>query len=599
MNPTVRFSMLLAAACAGRPYFNAAVRALVSGRLNLDVPISVGVGLALGTAVFETSHHAPRAYFTSALVLLALLLVGGTLEQALRRRARPATGDFATLRAGTVMKFVSNAELAEMPATSTQPGDLVLVRPGERIAVDGVVIEGRSEIDQSLVTGETLMVSAVKDSIVCAGALNVSGALQVRVSHAPLPYRAPYAAKGREAVRGDVTRMAGRGREVHLRCARLVDRAARLHLPLVQAAAFATLLAWVAFGASWHEAIVAAIAVVIITCSCAWRLAVLAVQAAASRALLRAGLQPISREGIECLAGVDTILFDKTGTLTLPEPQVINAADIPPERLALAGRLALASRHPLAAAVARAAGAKELLAAVEEAGQGVCGEFEGVALRLGRPSFCGAERSAETILDAYPEASAIAFAYGTERYVLAVRQRLRDDAIEVVARLKQEGFAIEIMSGDRAPAVACAARTLGITRWRAAMTPADKVARISALQSQGRRVLMVGDGLNDAPSLAVADASLSTATAVHLAQAAADAVIFADRLAPVASAIAIARRERRLIRENLVYAVACNAVAAPIAILLYASPLSAALAVAGGSILVTINALRAKPVSGP
>src|SRR5215471_13412483 len=138
MNPTIRFSMLLAAACAGRPYFNAAVCALVSGRLNLDVPISVGVGLALGMAVFETSHHATRAYFTSALVLLALLLVGGTLEQALRRRARRATVDFATLRVGTVMKFVSNAELAEMPATSTQPGDLVLVRPGERVAVDGV-----------------------------------------------------------------------------------------------------------------------------------------------------------------------------------------------------------------------------------------------------------------------------------------------------------------------------------------------------------------------------------------------------------------------------------------------------------------------------
>src|SRR5215831_4877208 len=255
MNPTVRFSMLLAAACAGRPYFNAAVRALVSGRLNLDVPISVAVGLALGTAVFETSHHATPAYFTSALVLFALLLVGGALEQALRWRARPATGDFATLRAGTVMKFVSNAELAEMPATSTQPGDLVLVRPGERIAVDGVVIEGRSEIDQSLVTGETLPVSVAKDSIVYAGTLNVSGALRVSIRTAehdrPCDRVAPVLHRVREARTRDV---------------RFADRTVRLYAPLVHAAAFATLLGSVAFGASWHDAIITAIAMLIIAC---------------------------------------------------------------------------------------------------------------------------------------------------------------------------------------------------------------------------------------------------------------------------------------------------------------------------------------------
>ncbi len=586
---------LAAAADASGLFFNSAVRTLAPGRLNMDVPISVGVVLALGMSVFETLQQSTHVYFDFALMLLTLLLVGRTLEQAMRRRTGAAAGNFVALRGETLTKFVSDTELAEVPAASVAPGDLVLVRPGERIAVDGVVIEGRSEIDQSRVTGETLPVSAAKDSMVYAGTLNVSGALRVRAVTAPPPYPPPHAGEGREGERDDVTGMLDRAREARTRYVRLADGAARLYSPLVHAAACTTLLGWVAFGASWHDAGIAAIAVLIITCPCGMRLAVPAVQVAASGALFRAGVLLNSGEGIERLAGVDTILFDKTGTLTLPEPEVINAADIPPERLALAGRLALASRHPLAAAIARAACATEPLAAVEEPGQGVRGECEGVALRLGRPSFCDAERHAAAILDADPEASAIAFAYGVERYVLAVRQRLRGDAIEVIAKLKQDGFAIEILSGDRAPAVAHAARTLGIARWRAAMTPADKIAHISALQSRGRSVLMVGDGLNDAPSLAAADASLSVAAAAHLAQAAADAIFPGDRLAPVAAALAVARRARQLMRQNLLFAVASNIVAVPIAVLGFASPLVAALAMAGSAILITGNALRAKP----
>ena len=574
---------LPATASVDAPFFNSAVRALVARPLNTDVPVGVGIVLTLAMSIFETLHHPAHAYFDSALMLLAFLLVGRALEKAIRRRSRAAAADFADLPTQTVTKFLSGTELAEVPVVSVRTGDLILVRPGERIAVDGVVIEGRSEIDQSLVTGETLPVSVAKDSIVYAGTLNVSGALRVSISTAE-----------HDTPRDRVTRILHRAREARTRDVRIADRAVRLYAPLVHATAFATLLGSVAFGASWHDAIITAIAVLIIACPCALGVAVSAVQVVASGALFRARVLLNSGEGIERLADIDTILFDKTGTLTLPEPEVINAVDIPPERLALAGRLALASRHPLAAAVARAAGAREPLAAIEEPGQGVRGEFEGMALRLGRPSFCGVERRAAAILDADPESSAIAFVYGTEHYVLAVRQRLRGDAIEVIARLKQEGFAIEILSGDRAPAVAHAARTLGIERWQAAMTPADKIARISALQSQGRSVLMVGDGLNDAPSLAAADASLSVAPAAHVAQAAADAVFLGDQLAPVESAIVIAWRARQLMRQNLQFAVAYTAVAVPAAILGFATPLVAALAMSGSSVLVAINALRAR-----
>jgi P-type Cu2+ transporter len=578
---------LPAAAYAGRPFFRSAIRAVTARRLNMDVPITVGVLLALGMSVVETLNHAEHAYFDSALMLLTFLLVGRTLEQAMRRRTRAVASNLAALRAETATKFVSPHELCEVPVASIRPGEEVLVRPGERVAVDGIVIEGRSQIDQSLVTGETMPAAARKGTQVYAGTLNMSGTLRVRVSAAE-----------RGTLLDEVTRMLDRALEARTHYVRLADRAAALYSPLVHAAALATTLGWVAFGASWHDAIVTAIAVLIITCPCALGLAIPVVQVVASGALFRSGVLLNSGDAIERLADVDTILFDKTGTLTLPEPEVVNAADIPADRLTVAGRLALASRHPLAAAVARAANVKAPLSAIEEPGQGVRGEWQGVELRLGRPSFCGAERAADEIMLADPEASAIAFRHGGDIHVFAVRQRLRSDAADVVANLKREGFAIEILSGDRAPAVAHAARILNIDAWRAAMTPADKIARIAALRSQKRKVLMVGDGLNDAASLAAADASLAVASAAHVTQTAADAVFLGDRLAPVAAAVAIARRARQLMRENLLLAIAYNAIAVPIAILGFASPLVAALAMSGSSILVTLNALRAKSLPG-
>lgn len=578
---------LPAAAYAGRPFFQSATRAVVARRPNMDVPITVGVLLALGMSVVETWNHAEHAYFDSALMLLTFLLIGRTLEQAMRRRTRTVAANLAALRAETATKFANTHELVEVPVASLRPGDMVLVRPGERVSVDGAVIEGQSQIDQSLVTGETLPVAAARGTRVYAGTLNVSGTLRVRVGvceHGTLL--------------DEVTRMLDRALEARAHYVRLADRAARLYSPLVHTAALATMLGWVALGASWHDAIVTAIAVLIITCPCALGLAIPAVQVVASGALFRSGVLLNSGEAIERLAGVDTILFDKTGTLTLPQPEVVNASAIPQAALALAGQLALASRHPLAAAVARASNAKEPLNAVEEPGQGVRGEVNGVELRLGRPSFCRAEREAERVVQADPEASAIAFRHGADVHIFAVRQRLRCDAKAVVAELKHKGFATEIVSGDRVSAVARAAHTLGIDRWHAAMTPADKIARIAALRRGGRRVLMVGDGLNDAPSLAAADASLSVATAAHVTQTAADAVFLGDRLAPVAAAVVIAQGARRVMRENLGLAVAYNAIAVPVAILGVASPLIAALAMSASSLLVTLNALRAKTHTG-
>jgi Cu2+-exporting ATPase len=319
------------------------------------------------------------------------------------------------------------------------------------------------------------------------------------------------------------------------------------------------------------------------------------VQTVASGALFGSGVLLNSGDAIERIAEIDHVIFDKTGTLTLPELDVANAAAVPPAIFDLAGRLALSSKHPVAAAVARAAGATTLLDGVqEEPGQGVHGMIDGVEVRLGRPSWCGADREANEILHGDPEASVVAFRQGEACHVFAVRQRIRPDAASVVLALNRAGINVEILSGDREPAVRAAAGATGIVQWQAEVTPVDKIARIEALSQRGYKVLMVGDGLNDAPALAAAHASMSPVTATHMSQAIADAVFLDERLAPVETAVQISRKARRLMRQNLWLAVVYNALAVPLAVAGLVTPLIAAAAMSGSSLLVMLNALRAR-----
>lgn len=574
---------LPAAAYAGQPFFRSAWRALSAKTTNMDVPISIGVCLALGMSVVETIHHAEHAYFDAAIMLLTFLLVGRVLDQNMRRRTRAVAGNLAALKAETAAKFVGPDEISQVPVAAIHPGDIVLLRPGERCAVDGTVIEGRSEIDQSLITGETLYVTAEQGTAVYAGSMNISGTLRVRVS-----------AASEATLLAEITRLLDNALQARSRYMRLADRASRLYAPVVHATALITILGWVIAGAGWHDAIVTGVAVLIITCPCALGLAIPTVQTVASGAMFKAGVLLNSGDAIERLAEADHVIFDKTGTLTLPDLEVMNAADIPADIFALAGRLALSSHHPVAAAVAQAAGARSpIVGAVEEAGQGVRAVVDGVELRLGRPLFCGAEALVgSATLD--PEASIVAFSKGTEKFILSVRQGLRPDAQAVIAALKARNIGIEILSGDREPAVIAAAHALGIAEWRAGVTPADKIARIEELKRRGAKVLMVGDGMNDAPSLAAAHVSMSPISAAHLSQATADLVFLGRPLAPVVAAIDSARKALHLMRQNLWLAIGYNVLAVPVAISGVVTPLIAAAAMSGSSILVMLNSLRAR-----
>jgi P-type Cu2+ transporter len=576
--------VLPAAAYSAQPFFSSAFVALRARSVNMDVPISVGIFLALAMSLIETASHAEHAYFDAAIMLIAFLLAGRYLDQNMRRKTRAFAGNLAALKAETATKFINEDEIRTLPVAAIKPGDVVLLRPGERSAVDGNVISGQAEIDQSLITGETLPATAIAGSAVYAGTLVRSGTLRVRV-----------AAASETTLLAELSRLLDNAVQSRSRYLHLAERASRLYAPVVHATALLTMIGWLLAGATLHDSVVTAIAVLIITCPCALGLAIPAVQTVASGSLFGSGVLLNSGDAIERMAAVDRVIFDKTGTLTLPELDVVNAASIPQDVLQLAGRMALSSHHPVAAALARASGASSPLMGIEEeSGRGVHGMLDGLEIRLGRPSYCGADDQANEILCHDPEASVVAFRHGEMCHVFAVRQQLRPDAAAVVTRLQQCGIGVEIVSGDREPAVRVAAQSLGIPEWRAEVTPADKIARIDALTRDGFKVLMVGDGLNDAPALAAAYASISPVSATHVSQAVADAVFLGERLAPVATAIVVSRRALWLMRQNLWLAVIYNVLAVPIAIAGLVTPLIAAAAMSGSSLLVMLNALRAR-----
>src|SRR5215468_7893197 len=412
---------LPAAAYAGQPFFRSAWRALRTRALNMDVPISLGVLLALGMSLYETAANATHAYFDSAVMLLFFLLCGRYLEHAMRQRTRAVAGNLAALKAEVAHRFDAGGEVVMVPVAALKPGDRLLVRPGERVPADGTVISGSSDIDESLVTGETLPRKVTTGATIYTGSLNHAGALTMRVT-----------AAGEGTLIDEIERLLDKASSARSRYLRLSDRAARLYAPLVHATTALTLVGWIVAGASVHDSIITAIAVLIITCPCALALAIPTVQVVASGALFRSGVILNAGDAIERLAEVDTVIFDKTGTLTLPEPRVENVESSAPGLLEHAARLALSSRHPIAQALAREAKMRTPFPdAVEEPGQGVRAVIEGSEARLGSAVFCNVVETHEST------ASVICFRHGDRTAVIAIAQRLRPDAVDVVRSLRE------------------------------------------------------------------------------------------------------------------------------------------------------------------
>ncbi|HYC04592.1 MAG TPA: heavy metal translocating P-type ATPase metal-binding domain-containing protein [Azospirillaceae bacterium] len=570
---------LPAVAYAARPFFRSAAAALRAGRTNMDVPISVGVTLASAMSLAVTIQHGEHAYFDGAVMLLFFLLIGRYLDSRARGRARSAAEHLLALNRAPVTVLAADGSVSVALPSTVPVGAMVLVAAGERVGVDGTVALGASEIDASLVTGETAPQAVAPGSPVFAGMVNLAAPLRLTVT-----------ASGEGTLLAEIIRLMEDAEQGRARYVALADRIARAYTPVVHVLAFATFLAWVlGAGLAWQPALLIAIAVLIITCPCALALAVPTVQVAASARLMGRGVLLKSPTALERLAEVDTVVFDKTGTLTLGRPDLLSDAGRSAADLEEAARLARASRHPLSKALARAAGPGYVAEGVREVpGCGLELDTPEGPVRLGSRPFCGVRAGHSP--EVGPE---IWFARpGREILRFAFADIPRPDAGATVAALKASGLRVELLSGDRAATVAALARELGINDWSAGVDPQGKCARLAELRAAGAKVLMVGDGLNDAAALSAADVSVSPSTAVDVAQTAADAVFQGDGLAPVAELLFVARRARTLVRQNLLFTLAYNLCAVPIAMLGHATPLVAAVAMSSSSLVVMANAMR-------
>ncbi len=557
---------------AGRPFFRSAWASLKRGKANMDVPISIGVILTLIVSFSETILGGKHAYFDAAVTLLFLLLIGRYLDHRLRAGARSAARDLLALQAPVAVRLIDGVEQG-VPVAEVKVGDHLVVAPGERIPVDGVVEAGRSELDNALISGETALAPVAEGARLHAGALNLSGRLVMSVT-----------ARSEDSTLAAIARLMEAGAQARSSYVRLADKAAALYVPVVHTAAALTFVGGWVLGLGVREALLRAAAVLIVTCPCALGLAVPAVQIAASSRLFRKGVLVKSGAALERLAEADHVVFDKTGVLTEGRPALIGAPD---QLVALAAPLARASRHPLARALSAAAGAGPVAVdCVETAGQGVEGVIDGRRARLGRAAFvgvrCGDARETE-----------LWFGFeGDVKIRFVFEDRPRADAAETIARLRRLGLSVEILSGDLEGPVGDIARAVDVSDWRAGLTPFDKAAIVDRLKSEGRKVLMVGDGLNDAAALAKAHVSLAPGAAVDAAQTAADLVFTGEGLGAVVEAIETAREARRRALENFAFSALYNVVAIPAAVLGLVNPFVAALAMSGSSMAVLLNAAR-------
>ncbi|MDJ0511935.1 MAG: heavy metal translocating P-type ATPase [Methyloceanibacter sp.] len=565
---------------AGDPFFASAFAALKGRRLNMDVPISLAIILATGMSVYQTMRESEQVYFDAAVMLLFFLLVGRYLDEALRVRARGEAQNLLSLQSGIATMVTADGTQSKVPASALRPGDRILVAVGERVAADGVVVRGSGDIDQSLISGETMPVAASAGTEVYAGTLNLSRSLEIEVT-----------AADDATLLAEISRLMMAAEQGKARYRVLADRAARLYSPAVHALGLSTFVGWLAFGATWQTALTYAIAVLIITCPCALALAVPVVQIAAASRLFKRGVMVKVPDGLERIAEIDTVVFDKTGTLTLGEPQLLDVETVPAEALGAAASLASASRHPFSRALVSAAqdrlGSVEAARDVEETpGEGLLlrtGEGEA---RLGSAAWCGVESADGRTAEVW-------YRFGHEDPVcFRFSDQPRPDAAATIAALKERGLAVALLSGDRDTVVARTAGEAGIDVFAGELKPADKIAWLEERANEGRKVLMVGDGLNDAPALAAAHASMSPATAADISQRAADFVFQGRALSPVLEAVSTGSRARTMAFQNFGVALAYNSICVPLAMAGFVTPLIAAIVMSSSSILVTLNAAR-------
>ncbi|MGA1327779.1 MAG: heavy metal translocating P-type ATPase [Rubrivivax sp.] len=590
----------------GARFYRAGWKALRAGAGNMDLLVAIGTSAAYGLSVYLMVEHAahggaPHLYFEASAAVIALVLLGKALETRAKRRTADAIRALNALRPDTARVLRDGAEV-EVPVEQVRPGDVVFVRPGERIAVDGVVLDGRSHVDESLLTGESMPVVRGPGDRVTGGAINAEGALRVRTT-----------AVGGESTLARVVRRVESAPAAKAPLPRTVDRVSAVFVPVVMGVALLTLAGWAIAGVGWEEALVHAVSVLVIACPCALGLATPTAIMAGTGVAARRGILIKDAQALELAHAVTAVAFDKTGTLTEGRPQLAALHAAPGhdegEVLRLSAALQQGSEHPLARAVterARAAGVDVPQAQAVQAlpGRGVHGQVQGRSLWLGSARLLaeqgldpGALAAPAQMLQAQGRTVSWLIGAPTDATapeligLLAFGDALKPSAVQAVARLQALGVRTVMLTGDNRGSAQAVAQALGIAEVRAEVLPADKAAVVTALREAGAVVAMVGDGINDAPALAAADVGIAMSTGTDVAMQTAGVTLMRGDPGLVADAIDVSRRTYATIRRGLFWAFAYNVIGIPLAAFGQLSPVVAGAAMALSSVSVVANAL--------
>lgn len=587
MDPVLRqylrlVSMLVATPVllySGRPFLAGAWSSLRSRQFGMDVPVALALLLAWSASTFNTLTGQGEVYFDSVTTFIFLLSLGRFAEMAARHRAGSTSDALLRLQPSSAVRLLGEAT-ERVPVAELQVGDMVLVPAGETFPADGTLIAGATTVNEAMLTGEARALQRGVGDAVLGGSVNLAQPARVRID-----------ALGHETVLASIVRLLERAQTERPAIARMADRWSSWFVGGVLLAAIVVALAWLAVNPD--RAFGTTLAVLVVTCPCALSLATPTALTAATSSLARRGLLITRAETIETLAGIDRVVLDKTGTLTLGEPLVsrcVAMGSLQADRcLRIAAGLERTSTHPIARAFRRIADPLPVPQhAGGEAGQGLEGTYDGQHYRLGRRDYVAA-------IAGTTDGADTGTYLGRDGEWLAeieITDVLRPGAREAVARLARQGIAVEIASGDHAAAVAAMAAEAGVADYHARLRPEDKMALVRRREAAGEKVLMVGDGINDAPVLAAASVSIAMGAGTSLAQTSAGAVLMAADLDIIPTAVETARRTVGVIRQNLGWAVVYNVVALPLAALGYIPPWAAAIGMSSSSLLVVANAMR-------
>ncbi|MDS4059258.1 MAG: heavy metal translocating P-type ATPase [Candidatus Contendobacter sp.] len=574
---------------SAQSFYRAAWRDLRRRQLGMDVPVALAILAAFAASVWYTGKGGGEVYYDSVTMFVFFLLTGRFLEMTARHRAAQISEALVRMLPATATRLSIAAEEEIVPIAELAPGDRVLVRPGETIPADGTVIEGASNVDESLLTGESLPVPRQLGAALIGGAVNVDSPLVMRVEKV-----------GADTVLSAISRLLDRAQSEKPRLALLADRIAGGFVAALLAVAAVVLAAWWSLS-DFDTAFRVTLSVLVVSCPCALSLATPTAMVAATGALTRLGVLTTRGHALETLARATHVIFDKTGTLTFGRPRVAAVETVggleTRRGLALAAALERGSEHPVGRALVEAAGESIPLATDirNMPGNGIEGWIEGRRYRIGRPEFVAAlSQGTATERDGLDAASTWV-ALGDETGLLAwfrLTDALRPDAAVAVAALRARGLTVELLSGDRPDAVTHIAREAGIATATGGMSPQDKLERLRALQQRGTVVAMVGDGVNDAPVLAAAQVSLAMGNGTQLAHASADMILLSERLEHLVDGVDMAWRTLTITRENFAWAIGYNLIALPLAAGGWLTPWMSAIGMSFSSLLVVVNALR-------